>query len=581
MRGWPAAILLILCAAQTGAQPVDDFALLDQEGRFHQLSYHADAPAVVVFVQGNGCPIARAAWPALAALRDAYAPRGVVFWMLNANLQDDRSSVAAEARDYGIDLPILIDESQLVAESLGITRTAEAIVIDPARRLVVYRGPIDDALHYQARKPPAHAWLRDALEAQLAGEPPAVASEPARGCLVHLPGAAREARAPISYSEQVGPLLAERCAGCHYTGGVAPFALSGYPAVRGWAPMIREVVRTRRMPPWDADPAIGHYRGDLSLSSDEARLLVHWIEMGAPRGEGGDPLVAARPLVPEWPLGEPDLVVELPDQTLPASGVIDYRYVFEPLPLERDVWIRAADLRPSNLSATHHLTAALRYPEHYERGQEGPAVTRGLFAGYVPGRAPSAYPEGGGFFAPAGSRIRFQLHYTATGRAEVDRPRLGLYLAPGPVDFELHYGAAANWRFEIPPGAAEHVERASKRLPEDVMVYRLTPHMHFRGRWMRFDARLPDGSAQPLLSVPRYDFNWQRQYTLEEPLTLPAGTTIEVTAAFDNSARNPANPDPTVPVRFGEQSFEEMLIGYFLYRELPDATVAAKGGEAR
>ena len=568
---------------RAGAAPgdrarVDNFALLDQRGRFHELYTHAEAGAVVLFVQGTGCPIARNAVPALRELREEFAPRGVRFWMLNANPQDDRDAIAREADEFGIDFPILIDESQLVAESLGVTRTAEAIVVDPDRWRIVYRGPVDDRLSYETQKPAAHRYLRDALSAHLGGDSIEVGQREPRGCLITFPDRGREADSEISYAEEVAPLLMQRCRSCHRPDGVAPWAMTDYAMVRGWSAMMREVIRTRRMPPWHADPNVQRYANDISLAPEEARLLVRWIDAGAPRGGGADPLAENPPPArAEWPLGEPDLVLEAPVQEIPATGVVEYRYEEVAVPLARDVWIRAADVRPTNSRVMHHGTASLRYPEGRELEPTlGPRFTRGLLTGYVPGREPRALPDGSGYFLPAGSSIRFELHYTTTGRPETDAPRIGLYLSREPVAHELKIGAAANFDFEIPPGAAEYEADAVRFVDRNILIYELTPHMHYRGKRMSIEARYPDGSSELLVSVPDYNFNWQRRYVFAEPKTLPAGTRIVARAAFDNSAGNPANPDPTAWVRFGRQSFEEMLFGYFLYRELEPGELEAQ-----
>jgi len=566
-----ATLLAAALAAPASAGPgplVDDFALLDERGRFHQLGDLAGARAVVLFVQGNGCPIARGAIPALNAVRAELEPRGVVFLALNASPQDERAAIAAEAAEFGLGIPVLRDEAQLVASGLGVTRTAEAFVIDPAARRLLYRGPVDDRLHYEAQRPARAHYLRDVLRAHLAGEPVDYVARPAPGCLLLFEGGGNGAR-PASYARDVAPVLERRCAGCHRSGGVAPFAMSSYEMVRGWSPMMRESIRTARMPPWHADPQVGRFANDSSLPPAEARTLVHWIEAGAPRGDGPDPLAeAAAATAPEWLLGKPDLVLEAPEQTVPASGVVDYRYETVDVPLEQGAWLRAVDIRPTNLRVTHHATAYVVYPEGEARPEvEGPGFARGLFAGYVPGREPEPFPEDTGFLLPRGARIRFQLHYTPTGKQEVDTPRIGLYLAPRAPRHALAIGAAANLDFEIPPGAADHEDVAERTLGSDIVVYRLIPHMHFRGRRMAIEAHYPDGRSEPLVNVPNYRFNWQREYVLAEPKRLPKGTRIVARAGFDNSARNPANPDPTVAVRFGEQSFDEMLIGYFLYRE--------------
>jgi hypothetical protein len=230
----------------------------------------------------------------------------------------------------------------------------------------------------------------------------------------------------------------------------------------------------------------------------------------------------------------------------------------------------------------HHGLAWIVYPEgRDEPPTEGPGFTSGMFAAYVPGREVYPLPDGGGYFLPAGSVIRFQLHYTTTGRPERDAPRLALYLSDEPLAHELKTGAVGSFDFAIPPGAADHHEVAERTLERDILVYQLSPHMHYRGKSMRIEAHYPDGRSETLLSVPRYDFNWQRRYVLDEPLRMPAGTRLVVRAAFDNSERNPANPDPASWVRYGEQTFEEMLFGYFLYRDLDETrTARAESGQA-
>jgi len=568
------AALAVLLVGAGSPERADDFALLDHEGRFHRLSGYAEQKAVVLFVQGNGCPMARGAIPALRAVRDDLAPRGVAVLGLNANPQDDRASVAAEAREFSIDFPILLDDTQLVAESLGITRTAEVLVLAPPGWRIAWRGPVDDALDYGSARPAREHFLHDALLALLEGKAIATTVRDAPGCLIHFPR-----REPVSYEAEVAPLLAHRCVSCHRAGSVAPFALSSHAVVAGFGPMIREVVRTRRMPPWQPDPEIGRFANGAGLTRDEARALVHWIEAGAPRGNGADPLdQSAPPAAPEWSLGPPDLIVAAPEQEIPAAGVVPYVYETLDVPLARDVWVRAVDLHPTNPRPMHHGIAWLEPPEgRTPAPTEGPSFTRGLLAGYVPGRAPEPLPEGAGYFVPAGSRIRFQFHYTTTGRPERDTPRLGLYFSERPLAHELATGAAGRTDFAIPPGAPDHREVAERTLARDVLVYRWMPHMHYRGKSMSYEAHYPDGRVEPLLSIPRYSFGWQLQYVLAEPKRLPAGTRLVVRAAFDNSARNPANPDPTAWVRFGEQSSDEMLFGYFLYRSLDDPRTQKAG----
>ncbi|MBT3269106.1 redoxin domain-containing protein [Candidatus Poribacteria bacterium] len=582
-------ILVAGCGAKPAArveavqtETVEDFGLHDQRGDFHSLYYYSDASAVVLFVQGNGCPIVRNGVPSLDAIRAEYAPQGVVFLMLNANPQDDRDSVAEEALAYGIDYPILVDETQLVAASLGVTRTAEAFVIRPSDWRIVYRGPIDDRLDYEAQKvDPGATYLADALAASLDGRTPSIAGMRARGCLVALADA--HADAP-TYTGRVAGILDERCITCHVEGGIGPFAIESYEDARGWAPMIREVLRTRRMPPWQADPHVGTFANDISLTVEETQAIVRWVEAGAPRGEGPDALAASARVAPSWSLGEPDLIVTIDEQEMPATGIIDYRYLEIPAPVDRDVWVRGVQILPSNYAATHHVLVSIDYPEGFtapwasdERWLDG------VFAGYAPGAEAEAFPDGSGRILPAGSKLIFQLHYTATGRPETDATRLGIYFADEAPDTEYMMTGPVNGDIELPPGAKAYTASAERVFDVDMTLHGLFPHMHFRGKSFTYEAHYPDGSTELLLSTPNYNFNWQRSYMLAEPKVLPAGTKIVCRAVFDNSAQNRFNPDPTQTVTWGDQSFDEMLIGYMTVtwpRRAPAAAGVAAAGAA-
>jgi peroxiredoxin len=557
-------------APEPAAPPADDpiardFALLDQNGRFHQLSRLAHARAVVLFTHGVGCPIVRQTMPTLKSLRARFEPQGVVFLMINANPQDDRAAIAADAKALDIEIPILRDSAQLVTEELGVKRTAEAFVIDPSTWRVRFHGPVDDRLYYELQKAEAkHHYLRDAIEAQLAGGPMPTDVPPGLGCLVtaHAAAAARP-----SYARDVVPILREKCVPCHRPGGAGPWSMDNYDTVRGWSAMMREVIMTRRMPPWHADPQYGDFTPDRSLSIEQMRALVHWIDDGAPRGEGPDPLAQNPPTAaPEWPLGPPDVVIELPEQAIPARGAIEYRYITVPVPIDRDAWVRAVDLRPSNAAVMHHAFAFLQYPKRLK--DEQPDWGEGIesyFAGYVPGYDVLPFPSGSGEFVPGGSSLLFQLHYTTLGHDTTDRPRLGLYLYDQPPPRELVTASAPNVDIVIPPHDPDYHTAATAYIDRDAELVSFFPHMHYRGSWMRYEARMPDGRRETLLSVPNYRFNWQSLYRLSEPIKLPAGTTMFVTGGFDNSEDNPFNPDPDKEVRWGLQSWEEMFVGYFQY----------------
>lgn len=564
---------LCLAAPAPALEPgerVDNFSLLDHRGASHELYYLSDARAVVLMVHGNGCPIVRKNWPTLREIRDRYREQGVEFLLINSNLQDDRASIAREAAEFGIDLPVLVDETQLIGESLGVTRTADVFLIDPKGWKLRYRGPLDDRLGYGSQKPAAqHHYLADALDAVLAGKPVQIAQAEAPGCLVSFPERERRAEhAKISYPERIAPLLAGRCASCHRDGGVAPWAMNGYDKVRGFAPMMREVIRTRRMPPWHADPHYGSFVGDRSLSNEEARTLVHWIEAGAPRGGGPDPLEAIGPQISEWTLGTPDLIVEVPAFQVPESGVVHYQYPYADNPLGRDVWIRAVEIIPGNRSVVHHVLAGIDDPGNGERRAIRGQI--GELGGYAPGKNAVFYPEDTGILLRKEARFRFQMHYTPNGRATTDVTRVGYYFYDRPPKHVLEMEMILDTTLSIPPHAKAHTESLEHVFDRDIMLYSLLPHAHLRGRAAKFTAHYPDGGEEILLSVPKYDFSWQTLYALDPPRLLPAGTRVVLDMTWDNSAQNPANPDPGQTVGWGDQTWEEMNVGWFRFRAADD-----------
>jgi len=562
-------ILIVPFLLFSGGQPVaaapikvENFALIDHEGKFHEFDYYRrdpDIKALVLFVQGNGCPLVRKRIPELKRLRDTYQAKGILFGMLNANPQDERDDLAEEAREFGIDMPILKDSDQLVAGMLGIDRTAEALLIDTKTREIIFRGPIDDRLSYQSAKTEASVhYLADAIEALLNGAEITNPKVEAPGCRITIDAPGEDS---ISYREHVAPILKERCLQCHTKGGVGPFAMTNYQKVNGWTEMISEVILTKQMPPWHADPHIGTFSNSCALTDEEARTIITWIRAGSPRGEGPDPLEGFQPKQPKWVLGEPDKIIDLPLQKIPAEGILEYRYVYLDSPFDHDVWVRAAELNPGNKKVLHH---AIVTAEDKSAPKKHALIGQWL-SGYAPGTDPTPCPEGTGILLRKGNRINIQLHYTVTGRAEEDLTRIGLFLLEKAPAKSLETSALAFHKFRIPPHAREHSKTVTKKIDGDILLYGLNPHMHFRGKRMSFTLKRPDGSKQILLSVPNYNFNWQRTYHFEKPLAIAAGSELIVENAWDNSALNPDNPDPSKTVGWGDQTFDEMFFATFTF----------------
>lgn len=542
---------------------VSDFSLLDQHGESHRLKYHKDANAIVLIVHGNGCQIVRSALSDYRALRDDYADRGVKVLMINSNLQDDRDNIAKEAQEWDVDFPILDDPTQAIGRSLELTRTAEVLVINPDSWEIVYRGALNNRVDYERQKVAAsETYVRDVLDQLIAGEVPEFASVDSPGCLINF---VERNGADISYTDTIAPMLVDNCTACHVEGGIAPWAMTEYRMILGFAPMISEVLRTGRMPPWHADPTVGKWQHDGGMSDDDKATLLAWIEAGAPRGEGADPLLALGPRHADWTLGEPDLILEVPAFDVPATGIVDYQFPQVENPLDRDAWVVAATIIPGDQRAVHHVlmgTVSEKVPEGKENEDD---IFENYIMGYAPGNESAHMPEGTGVFVAADDWYTFQMHYTPYGRSATDVTRVGLYFADEPPAQYFRQQVVVNPAIRIPPRAAAHEEKAYFAFAHDAVIHNLTPHSHYRGRSSTFELLYPDGERELVLSVPAYDFNWQRTYTFAEPKAVPAGTRIVHRTVYDNSANNPGNPNPDEEVRWGLQSEQEMLYGSVSY----------------
>ena len=568
-----AVALLLSLTATTGfaleeGSRVENFRLMDHQGASHELHYFADAPAIVLMTHSTSCSTMPQSLQRLTSLQTQFSPVGAEFMLINSDLRDRRTTVAASVADA--DLPILLDPTQIIGESLGADTAGETLVVNPRDWTLAYRGDVTGAAQ--------------AVAQLVAGDEVSVDSQPVASadCALDFPELARRAEHKnISYAKTIAPMLNDNCVSCHREGGIGPWAMSDYNMVRGFSLMIREVVRTQRMPPWHADPHVGEFSNDRSLSDDEIRTLVHWVEAGAPRGEGADLLAENSQSWPIWAMGEPDVIIDIPPEDVPASGVVDYKYKMVTNPLDKDVWVKAAEIIPGDRSVLHHVITS--FGELETEGRRAGRLKRGTgggLGGYVPGAEGKPFPDDTGILLPAGATIEFQMHYTPAGLATTDASRMGLYLYEEPPEHKLDSMVLLNPRILIPAGAPNHSEVMVRTFDQDVLVYSLLPHAHYRGKASEFVAHLPDGTQETLLSVPRYDFNWQTNYDLKEPRFLPAGTKMVHRTWWDNSARNPANPDATRDVPWGQQSWDEMLFGSVRYRVVEaDAAGSMAGGQ--
>ncbi|XOV84875.1 MAG: hypothetical protein ACFHXK_07065 [bacterium] len=544
------------------ALQIDNFVLLDHRGGAHELFYHRSSPAVVIMTFAQDCPASTDALPAFQALEQSHGDEAT-FWVLNSDGNGNRNELAQQAAAAGIDLPILQDDTQLISESLQVKQAGEVLVVDPRSWRIIYRGPADAAA-------PAGA-ASEIIRALVAGQNPAPRSETVAGCELSYPD--RRHSKQISYTNTIAPLLQQKCVMCHTEGGLGPWPMNSYTMVQGFAPMIREVVRTKRMPPWHADPHIGQWKNDISLTTEETQQLIHWIEAGAPRGSGSDPLAANTVELVEWPLGEPDLILDIPAYTVPVSGEVDYQFPTVKNPLDTGVWVKAATVVPGEREVVHHILAGTQDGDTTELRRTS-GVFDNYLIGYAPGNESHEFPEGTGVYIPPGGEFLFQMHYTPIGREVVDRSRIGLYLHREVPQNYFRQDVVVNPMIRIPPNTAHHAEVAYYTFDKPATLHNLVPHAHYRGVASQFELWQPDGTKEVILSVPNYDFNWQRTYEFVVPKQVEAGTRLVHTTWYDNSAANSANPDASREVPWGLQSWDEMLYGAFSYTWVDESTQA-------
>ena len=366
----------------------------------------------------------------------------------------------------------------------------------------------------------------------------------------------------VTFSKDVAPILVKNCQGCHRPGETAPMSLLTYQEARPWAKAIREAVVLKRMPPWYADAHFGKFSNDRSLSQADIDTLVAWADNGAVEG---DPKQTPKPaqFVEGWNIGTPDLVLEMPKEyQVPATGTIKYEYFTIPTEFTEDKWVQMVEVRPGNRALVHHVIAFVREPK--KPGEvRAKNEDREFLVGFAPGSLPEIMAPGRAKLIKAGSEIVFQVHYTANGTAGVDRSKVGLIFAKERPRERVITLPAGNNKFVIPAGAANHEVESKFTLRSDATLTTLFPHMHLRGKDFEYRVAFPNGEKRTLLKVPNYSFSWQLSYDLAEPIHLPKGSIIECTAHFDNSVNNKYNPDPTKEVRHGDQSWEEMMIGFF------------------
>jgi peroxiredoxin len=543
---------------------VPDFLLRDNHGREVSLSNFKDKKAIVVIFLGTECVINNAYMPRLVEMQNEHAPQGVQILGINSNLQDTAEQVAEHAKQNDLNFPVLKDEGNIVADQFGAERTPEVFLLD-RYHTIRYHGRIDDqfGIGYK-RASPTKRELVAALAELLAGKPITQPTSRVAGCIIGRVSKPKS-EGDITYAKHVARIVQAKCQDCHRPGDVAPMSLMTYKDVSAWSGMIREVVLDKRMPPWHADPRYGQFSNDRSLTNEDRETLLTWLNQGKPKGDDKD-IPPPREFFKGWGIGKPDAVFEMPvTYTVPADmpkGGLPYQRFRVHTNFKEDRWVERAETRAGAPSVVHHIIIWVVQPgEDFQPGNPNMQ----LLCGTAPGDMPQILPPGTAKKVPAGSDFIFELHYTPNGTATPDRSRVGMIFAKEEPKYVARTQGIANDDFRIPPGSENYPVEQWFKFQEDSYLLGFMPHLHLRGKAFEYDVTYPDGKRESLLSIPRYDFNWQSVYREEKPLLMPKGTKIHCRAVYDNSTKNPNNPDASIPVTWGDQTWEEMMIGWIDY----------------
>ena len=595
------------------AAPVAKLAFREAGGKAVAWKEVAGAKATVVAFLSFDCPMSTGYAKPLADLAAAYSEKGVRFVAL-CPTDDEPAALAKRAEEYKLGFPVFQDAKLAAADALGATVTPEMFVLD-AGNVVRYRGPIDDGFTKRLvpNRRASEAYLKNALEAVVAGKPVAVAKAEPVGCKIVRAAPKAAAGGPAFYKD-VLPILQEHCQECHRPGEVGPFALTTYKQAAAWAEDVKAFTHDRRMPPWK--PVAGkEFVGDRRLAEKDVATLAAWVDAGCPEGDPKD-APPPRQFTDGWALGKPDLVLE-PDEdfVLGPTGPDYFRVFVLPTGFTEDRYVSAVEVRPGNPRVVHHSvnfydgTGTARTNQAFAQAEEkkarkpgdvdvgggfsagmglgispkptdliGARPVFGPLGGWAPGLLIRELPDGSGFLLPKGADVVMQLHYHRSGRVEKDRTRVGLYFSKKPVEravlpivvpgyFKTDKTSDDPRRSGlgyIPAGDPKFVSRGTWYVLEDTTLIAMLPHMHLLGKSVKVTMTPPGGKPEVLIEIADWDFNWQENYVFKEPVKARRGTRFDVEAVFDNSAANPNNPrNPPVDVLFGEQTTDEMLFAIF------------------
>lgn len=577
------SIITISAAKHEQPKPVASFTLTDAAGKKWTLAEQKAKLTVVAFLSTE-CPMSNGYLPVLSDLATKYADKGIAVVGVFPDTELTADQAAAHAKEYKLSFPVFADREQVSVAALGAKITPEVVVLDD-KFAMRYRGRIDDG--FTARLKPKPAVTRHdlavAIDELLAGKPVSEPETKALGCAIAMTEKKPAATdMQVTFYKDVLPVFQSHCQSCHRPGQVGPFSLLTYKQATRWGDLCVEETQAKRMPPWKPAPN-SLLAGQRSLPPEAAKVLEKWVAQGMPEGNPKDAPAAVK-FNDDWTLGEPDLILEAPtDMVVGAKGMDLFRVLVFPTNLTEDKDVVAVEVRPGNPRVVHHsvnlidrtgaarkrqeAAAAEAKPDDPDRGP-GYSVRMGFgfvpdptgfLGGWAPGMLPKKLPDGVAIRLPKGSDICIQIHYHRTGKEETDRTKVGVYFAKKPAAERFTSIPVAGLFWVIPAGEKNYVVDRSWRTTEDMSVYRLIPHMHLLGKDIELFATLPGEKEKSLIRIPVWDYNWQEQYELKEPLKLPKGTVLRIHATFDNSADNPNNPSsPPRSVRLGEQTTDEM-----------------------
>ncbi len=547
---------------------IADITLRSLQGEPVSLSASTPWIGTVIAATSTTCPVSKRYLPGFSHLQKQLEARNIRLLLVDPFAKDDVDDMLRLMRENQIAVPWIHDREKALSAILQMRTTTEVFLLD-ATRTVIYRGALDDQFGADySLDAPRHPYLLDAVEALVAGRLPDITATTPPGCEIELPQSAATAalsEPSVTYHRDIARILRQHCVRCHHDGGIAPFPLDDRESVVERAKVIQRVLFEGTMPPWFAAHATSPspWRNDATLPAQDRADLLAWLA-SSDKPEG-NPADAPPPLVfpKTWQLGEPDHIVTTSRAfEIKATGFMPYQFDTVETLLTEDRWVSAYEILPEQRSVVHHVLVRVHPPG---KGQRTTGDGTGYWAAYVPGNSGTRYPAGFARKLPAGSRVSFQIHYTPNGTATTDRIRLGLHFARTPPSQEVKTLPIAHMKLLIPPGAAEHREEFARTAPFDVPIMGLMPHMHVRGKSFRYEIIRNGAEPETLLDIPRYDFNWQLRYDFKEPQILRAGEQLRIIATFDNSTANRANPDPSRPVKWGEQTSDEMMIGYVEY----------------